>query len=146
MPCPPVTITQRASSSPTAAASASRIGWSRALRLPGLEIVNRATCSAGRSRTSLPSASSTGAEAASPSAEDKERVALVDCLALLAEHLLDGSGVLGLQRHLHLHGLEYDDRVALVDLVPDRDLDLPDDAGDVRLDVGHGRPPRVRVR
>src|SRR5690242_3572843 len=44
-------------SSGSVSASASRISWSRALRRPGLEIVSRATASAGRSRRSLPPAS-----------------------------------------------------------------------------------------
>ena len=47
----------------------------------------------------------------------------------------DRAGVLGLDRHLHLHRLEDHDGVALVDLVADRDLDLPHGAGDVGLDV-----------
>ncbi len=62
-----------------------------------------------------------------------ERVALVDGLALLAEDLRDGSGVLGLDWHLHLHRLEDRDRVALLDRVADGALDLPYGAGDVCL-------------
>ena len=65
--------------------------------------------------------------------------------------------VLGLDRHLHLHRLEDDDGVAIGDVVADLDLDLPDGAGDVRLDVRHGgaqyppddagqTPPVVRDR
>src|SRR5207247_1868658 len=60
-------------------------------------------------------------------------------LALLAADLRDLAGILGLDRHLHLHRLEDDDRVALVDLVADLDLDLPDCAGDVGFDVRHAR-------
>src|SRR5262249_37668777 len=52
--------------------------------------------------------------------------------------LLDRPRILGLDRHLHLHRLEDDDGVALVDLIADPNLDLPHGAGDVRLDV-HGR-------
>ena len=48
-------------------------------------------------------------------------------------------GVLGLDRHLHLHRLEHDDDVALGDLIADGALDLPDDAGDVRRNRGHSR-------
>src|SRR4051794_4950993 len=74
-----------------------------------------------------------------PLFEHDERVALVHRLALLAQDLLDGALVLGLHGHLHLHGLEDHDGVALVDLVPDRALDLPHGPGDVRFDVSHGR-------
>ena len=69
--------------------------------------------------------------------EDDEDVALGDRLALLDTDLGDLAGVLGLDRHLHLHRLEDDDGVALVDLVADLDLDLPDGAGDVGFYVGH---------
>src|SRR5690349_24679162 len=74
-----------------------------------------------------------------PLLEDDERVALVHRLALLAEDLLDGAGVFSLHRHLHLHGLEDHDGVALVDRVPHGALDLPHGSGDVRFDVSHGR-------
>src|SRR3954469_24778660 len=70
--------------------------------------------------------------------EDDERVALVHRLALLAEDLLDGARVLGLDGHLHLHRLEDDDRVALLDAVSPLAFDLPHGAGDVRFDVRHG--------
>ena len=42
--------------------------------------------------------------------EHDERVALVDRLALVAADLRDRPGVLGLDRHLHLHRLEHDER------------------------------------
>src|SRR5438552_2211734 len=80
--------------------------------------------------TSLPPVSSSAT-----SGEDDQHVALVDGLALLAADLGDRAVVLGLDRDLHLHRLEDHQRVALVDLVTDRDLDLPDVAGDVGLDV-----------
>src|ERR1051325_885972 len=99
MPCSPVRTRQRASpGSLTAAAIASRIAWSSALRFEGLEIVSRRIPSAGSSMSSSP-----GMETARKLAgllEDDERVALVHGLALLAEDLLDGAGVLGLHRHL----------------------------------------------
>src|SRR4051794_39691132 len=63
--------------------------------------------------------------------EHDERVALVDRLALFAEDLLHHAGLLRLDRHLHLHGLERDDGVALFDDVADLALDLPHDARDV---------------
>ena len=77
------------------------------------------------------------APARAPLLEDNERVALGDRLTLLARISLDHAGVLGLDGHLHLHRLEDDHRVALVDAVADLDLDLPDGAGDVRLDLGN---------
>src|SRR3954451_24357962 len=119
-------------------ASAFRMSWSSALRRSGLEIVRRATAGAGWSTTSLPPASSVRSPSASGGIallEDDEDVALLDRLALLAADLLDRARVLGLDRHLHLHGFEDDDRVALVDRVAGRTLDLPDGAGDVRGDV-----------
>src|SRR3954469_19746078 len=58
MPCAPVSSTQRTlssrSSATTAAAIPSRIAWSSALRLAGLEIVRRRTPSAGSSWRSCP--------------------------------------------------------------------------------------------
>src|SRR4029077_4528927 len=69
--------------------------------------------------------------------EDDEDVALGYRLTLPAADLGDLAGILGLDRHLHLHRFEDDDRVALVDLVAHLDLDLPDCAGDVRLYVSH---------
>src|SRR3981081_3032870 len=109
----PVRSRQRASSEGTVCAIASRIAWSRALRLSGLLIVSRATCSTGSSSRSLPSASS----CARSVAEDNERVAFVDRLALLAEDLGHGPRVLRLDRHLHLHRLEDHHCVPLVNLV-----------------------------
>src|SRR3954453_11075609 len=144
----PVRSRQRASSEGTACAIASRIAWSRAFRLSGLLIVSRATCSTGSSSRSLPSASS----CARSLVEDNERVTFVDRLALLAEDLGHGPGVLGLDRHVHLHRLEDHHRVPLVHLIADGDLDLPDGAGDVGLDIGQGTsswascPDRVRGR
>jgi hypothetical protein len=44
-----------------------------------------------------------------------ERLALGHRLALRADDLLDGSVVLSLDRHLHLHRLEDHERVALFD-------------------------------
>src|SRR5207249_10231021 len=61
-----------------------------------------------------------------------------DRLAFLAADLLDGPRILGLDGHLHLHRLEYHQRVALVDRLAELALDLPDRSGDVRFDVGHG--------
>src|SRR3954447_22038061 len=98
-------ITQRASVSPSVAAIPSRIPWSSALRLAGLEIVSRRTPSAGLSWRSWPGMKRR-------LFERDEDVALVDGLALLAEDLLDGPLVLGLDRHLHLHRLEDDHGVA----------------------------------
>src|SRR5437764_10454659 len=111
----PVTITHRASSAGTVEASASRIAWSSAPRRPGLEIVRRVTPAAGSSTSSRPP------PLAEPVSllEDNERVALGDRLALLDDDLLDDSGVLGLDRHLHLHRLEDHDRIALLDAVAD---------------------------
>ena len=73
--------------------------------------------------------------------EDDKRVALRDRLALFAEDLLDRALVLCLHGHLHLHGLEDHDGVALLDLLTYLHLDLPHGSGDVRLDVGQLRPP-----
>src|SRR3712207_6888580 len=47
--------------------------------------------------------------------------------------------VLRLDGHLHLHRLEDDHGVALVDVVARGDLDLPDGAGDVRVDLRQDR-------
>src|SRR4051812_17414582 len=112
---------------------ASRIAWSSALRLAGLWMVSRATCSAGRSSRSLPSARAR----ASPSLEDNEGIALRDRLALLDEDLLDRALVLGLDGHLHLHRLEDRHGVTLLDRVPDGHFDLPHRARDVGFDLGH---------
>src|SRR3954468_13285144 len=132
--------------SASTAAIASRIGWSSALRFAGLEIVSRRTPSAGRSRSSSPAMN--GREASAGGLlEDHEGVPLVHRLALLAEDLLDGAFVLGLDRHLHLHRLEDHDRVALLDRVADLALDLPHRARDVGLDVRHVLgPPGLSVR
>src|SRR5581483_4665531 len=123
-------------------ASAFRMSWARAFRRAGLEIVKRATAGAGWSRTSLPPASSVRSPSASGGMallEDDEDVALLDRLALLAADLLDRARVLGPDGHLHLHGFEDDDRVAIVNLVAGRDLDLPHGARDVGRDVDrHG--------
>src|SRR5690348_2431716 len=116
-------------------AKASRITWSSALRRAGLEIVSRVTASAGWSSRSLPPASCSS----TPLPQHYEDVAFTDRLALLAEDLLDDAVVFGLDRDLHLHGLEDDDGVAVGHLVAYRNLDLPDVAGDVCLDVCHGR-------
>src|SRR5437588_9642200 len=107
---------------------ASRISWSSAPRLAGFEMRIRATPSAGSSTRSLPDASSR-------LLKHHQRVTLRDRLALLAADLGDGPLVLGLHRHLHLHGLEDQQRVALRHLLPDLALDLPDGAGDVSLYV-----------
>src|SRR5215207_4091051 len=142
----PVMRTQRISiprsSRGSVSARALRMSWSSALRRSGLEIVRRATAGAGWSRTSLPPASS---DLPSPSPadirllEDDEDVALLDRLALLAADLLDGAGILRLDRHLHLHRLQDRDGVALVDLLARLDFDLPDGARDVRGDLDrHG--------
>src|SRR2546421_11701078 len=103
MPCAPVTSTQRASSPSSACVNASRIGWSSALRFEGLEIVRRATASAGWSSSSFPSASSRAPAGGGQSVEDNEGVAFIDRLPLLAEDLLHSPWILGLDRHLHLH-------------------------------------------
>src|SRR5512133_1573809 len=137
MPSAPVSRTVRASPrSCSAAAIASRIAWSSALRLAGMEIVSRRTPSAGRSRSSSPAMDGREANAAAL-LEGHEGVALVHRLTLLAEDLLDDARVLGLDGHLHLHRLEDDDGVALLDVVADLALDLPDRARDVGLDLGH---------
>src|SRR5215217_3630596 len=129
-------IRQRASRPRTVSASVSRISWSSAPRFFGFEILRRTTWSAGSSRMSLPEASS----CFSPDAllKDHQRVALGHGLALFALDLLDGALVLGLDRHLHLHRLEDDQRVALRDVLSDRALDLPDRSCDVRFDIRHG--------
>src|SRR5579884_1389586 len=120
--------TQRASRRGMVAAKASRIAWSSAPRLPGLEMVRRATPGSGSSTSSLPPGPGL--------LEDNERFALGDRLALLDEDLLDDALVLALHGHLHLHRLEDHDRVALLDRVAHLDLDLPHGSGDMRLDVG----------
>src|SRR3954449_6231789 len=131
MPCSPVSTMHRASVSRTARAMPSRIAWSSALRLAGLEIVRRRTPSAGVSVRSR------------PLLKDDERIALVHRLALLTADLLDGALVLGLDGHLHLHRLEDHDSVALGDLVAHLAFDLPHGARDVGLDVRHALPPGV---
>src|ERR671916_1574246 len=108
---------QRASALETVSRRASRISWFSAPRLSGFEIRARSTPSAGSSSRS-------------PLLKDHQRIALRHRLALLDEDLLHGPLVLGLDRHLHLHGLEDRDRVALLDLLADRAFDLPDGAGD----------------
>src|SRR5947209_3507035 len=120
--------TQRASSSGSVVAKALSRGWSRAPRLPGLEIVSRTTPGAGSSTSRRPPAGGL--------LEDNEGVALGHRLTLLAEDLLHHTLVLGLDGHLHLHRLEDDDGVALLHGVADLDFDLPDGSGDVGLDVG----------
>src|ERR1700733_12888715 len=122
--------TQRASSSGIIEANPSRIAWSSAPRLSGLEIVSRATPGAGSSSSSWPPA------AELPLLEDNERLAFGDRLSLLAADLLHDARILGLDRHLHLHRLEDHHGVALLHRIADRDLDLPHGAGDVRLDLG----------
>jgi hypothetical protein len=73
-----------------------------------------------------------------------EDVAFTYRLTLLAANLLDGAVVFGLDRDLHLHRLEDDDGVAVLNFVPNRDLDFPHAARDVRLDIhGAGEYPRV---
>ena len=111
-------------------ASPSSSSRSSALRLAGLAIVTRATPVGGRvDARPRPTESTTST---SPS---------VHRLALLDEDLGDGAVVLGLDGHLHLHRLQDHDRVALCDLVPDGDLDLPHGARDVGLDLRHASPP-----
>src|SRR4051812_39804631 len=125
--------TQRCSCVHIASASASRISWSSAPRLSGLEIRMRSTLSDGSSRTSFPDASSVVAVLL----EDNEGVPLGYRLALFAADLLDHAFVLGLHRHLHLHRLEDHERVALGDRLPDLAFDLPHGARDVGFDVCH---------
>src|ERR1035437_6501283 len=152
MPCAPVTTTHTTrdlasptppapACSPSVAVIASRIGWSSALRLSGLEIVSRSTPPAGSSISSLPSASSrvsvVGGIRAGRVFQDDQRAALVDRLALLAADLRDRARVFGLDRHLHLHRLEDRDSVALRDLVSHLTLDLPYGARYVGLHVSH---------
>src|SRR4051812_13324255 len=96
----------------------------------------RTTLSAGSSTSSLPDASAVLFKL-------HQRVALGDRLALLDEDRLDRSLVLRLDGHLHLHGLQDRDGVALGDLLADLTLDLPDRAGDVRLDVRQLRSSSV---
>src|SRR3978361_126283 len=101
----------------------------RALRRWGLAIRSRATASAGKSRSSLPPARvSTG-----DLLEDYEDVAFADGLSLFAADLFHRAVILGLDRDLHLHRLEDDDGVALLDRVPDGDLEFPARAGDMSL-------------
>src|SRR3954447_9517595 len=115
----------------------SRMAWSSALRLPGLEMVSRRRPSSGSSTRGPPAmarrtlaSGAGGARATARLLEDDERVALVHRLTLLAQDLRDGAGVLGLDGHLHLHRLQDDDGVALLDRVADLAFDLPDGAGD----------------
>src|SRR5436305_5027071 len=68
--------------------------------------------------------------------EDNERLALRDRLPFFAADLLHDPGVLGFDWHLHLHRFQDHDRVALCDGIPDLDLDLPDGARDMGLDLG----------
>src|SRR3954452_13661868 len=131
MPASPVTTTQRWSSVGSVSAKALRIVWSSAPRLAGLEMVRRATPGAGSSSRSV------GGWDPIRLLKDDQRVPLGDRLALRAPDLLDPPLVLVLHRHLHLHGLEDHDRVALLHRVADLDLDLPHGAGDVRLDIAH---------
>src|SRR5690606_38228675 len=70
--------------------------------------------------------------------QDDQDVALVHRRALGAADLRHRAGLLGLHGDLHLHGLEDDDGVALLDGVADRDLDLPDVRGHRGLDLGQG--------
>src|SRR5436190_23020745 len=121
-------ITQRASRPGSVAAKPSRMAWSSAPRLPGFEMVSRATPGAGSSTSSRPPGESL--------LEDNERVALRHRFALGDADLLDHAGVLGLDRHLHLHRLEDHHGVALLHVVADLDLDLPHGARDVGLDFG----------
>src|SRR6266480_3677683 len=141
MPPAPVSSTQRSSiprsSEGIASAIPLSISWSRAFRESGLLRVRRATASAGWSRSSLPPANS--GIAAGSLFEDDEDVALGDRLALLDPDLGDLAGVLRLDRHLHLHRLQDDDRVPLVDLVTDGDFNLPDCACDVGFYIRHAR-------
>src|SRR3954452_21167294 len=116
---------QRASAAATVSRRVSRISWSSAPRLSGFEIRMRRTFAAGSSTSSLPDASSA-------LLKDHQRVAFGDRLALGDEDLPHRALVLGLDRHLHLHRLEDGHRVALLDLLADLTLDLPDGAGDVR--------------
>src|SRR4249919_314365 len=107
---------------------------SSALRRSGLAMRSRATASAGKSSSSLPPAR----RSSTALLQDDEDVAFADRLALLAADLLDDAVVFGLHRDLHLHRLEDDDGVAILDLIADRDCDFPDVPRDVRLDVCHG--------
>src|ERR1700744_509318 len=122
------------------------MAWSSAPRLSGLEIVSRTTWGAGSSTSRRPEGGRGSVSRGRGSVsllEDNERVALGDRLTLAAPDLAHDAGILGLHRHLHLHRLQDDDRIALLDGVADLDLDLPDGARDVGLDVGHVRSPPV---
>src|SRR3954451_18050604 len=125
---------QRAVEFRTVSRSVSRISWSSAPRLSGFEIRIRTTPVAGSLTRSLPDASWVLLKL-------HQRVALGDRLPLLDEDRLDLALVLRLHGHLHLHRLEDRDRVALGDGVAHPDLDLPDRARDVRLDVRHEMLP-----
>src|SRR2546423_5590391 len=129
---------QSASCCWTSVASQSRISWSSAPRLSGFEIRMRVTFAAGASTISLPDAN-VRAPGGVPSGcgsipgsvdgwllKDHQRVALGDRLPLLAPDLPDDALVLGLDRHLHLHGFEDHEGVALDDFLSDLALDLPD--------------------
>src|SRR5690606_36773167 len=130
----PVRTTQRipsASAAEKASRSAIRAGPSTALRRASFRISTRRTPSMGSRTESV-------AEPMETSADDGEDVALLHGIALLAPDLLDGPGARRLDRHLHLHGLEDDDHVALGDGVALSLLDLPNGSSDVRRDFdGH---------
>src|SRR3954452_7030098 len=119
---------QRASTVRTVSRSVSRISWSSAPRLSGVEILIQRMLCAGSSTSSLPDSSSVLLKL-------HQRVALRHRLALHDEDRLDRALVFRLDGHLHLHRLEDRDGVAFGDRLADLALDLPDRPGDVRLDV-----------
>src|SRR5437762_10015077 len=113
----PVTITQRASSRGRTSEKPSRMAWSSAPRLAGLEMVRRATLEAGSSTSKRPAVESPRESPDGLLLEDNECVALRDRLPLLAEDLFHRARILGLDRHLHLHRFEDHDGVPLVHLL-----------------------------
>src|SRR4051794_16364725 len=90
---------------------------------------------------SVSSALMTRHDACPGSAQTEQRLPFADRLALRAQKLGHRSRHLCLDGHLHLHRLENDDGVPLVDRVTHGDLDLPHGARDMRLDLGHLQHP-----
>ena len=74
------------------------------------------------------------------SGKNDEDIALVHGLPFGARDLLDFSRSGRLDRHLHLHRLENDARLAFEDVVALLHFDFPNRPGDVRTHVGsHGQ-------
>ena len=118
-------------------AIASRIAWSSALRLAGLSIVRRTTCGAGSSRRSLPSASC-GARRHSRTTRVSPSETAWPSSTRISLTVPSSSASTGISIFI-------DSRITTVspsrDRVAHRDLDLPDRARDVGLDVRHECSP-----